>query len=215
MGVMSKRQRAESPEPPSATATAAAPAPTPLCVLANWCDDQLREIADACSGDEQTEASLWAPTTGIAEYVDNAFDEFLEELEQQQSITVSELNKGGVAKAWRECGTDATRVLLLRCILDTDSDVMSRFCVQHASRDASRELAQENEEAFDKWNFDLAWQLAEVISSLGAEVSSEEDNDDEPVDDSDSDEGSDEEESDEGSVSIGSDDHECKSEENE
>ena len=88
--------------------------------LANWCDDQLRYVAEALPDVAPTEALLWETTARIGQYVDNAFDEFIEELNDKQSITVSELNKGEVAKAWRECGTDASRVLQLKCLLDTD-----------------------------------------------------------------------------------------------
>ena len=191
---MLKRQRSDSPKPPSATAPATA-------ALANWCDDQLKEAAESYNADDDTEVSLWAPaaTTAVSAFMDNAFAEFLEGLEREQCIRVGEVNRDYVANAWRECGMDATLVLRLKCQLDTDGRVMSRFCVKKAARNASRELAQQNEELFDKWNFDLAWELAETILSIGGDASSEEeDDDDEPVEESDSDEGSEEDESEEG-----------------
>lgn len=158
-------------------------------MLAGWCDDQLKEAAETFKGAERTEVALLAPAIQITEHVDGLFDEFIEALHLERAIVVSEVHKGQVAKAWRECAADAARILALRCLWDTDSDVMARFSMQQPAVDAARGLAMDGEESFDKWNFDLAWHLAETILSVAMDAPSSSDDDgDEPVEESESEE---------------------------
>ena len=204
MAEMSKRPRTEEAAPPSALAVGPAPGEARVTgALAGWCNDRLVEVAESYIGDEDQDGCMNSKPHVFAQYMDDQFEDFLEALQSEQGLAVSETAKGAVAKAWRECATDVARILLFRCAMDPGSQFMGNFCGEAEAQSARQALSVDTDETFERWYFDLGWRIAEVILSISDDASSSGDDDNEPVNESDSDEES-EDDSKDGSVTCDS-----------
>lgn len=189
---MSKRQcTGDAPTAPASKPDAEAE-PTSLTYLADWCDDKLRETGEAYLADsEVTTSCTTTPNSAYAEWVDERFEDFWDEMHQQQRIGLKEINKGHVAKLWREAATDAARVYEYRDATAVASRFRHYFFSQSLASEACGALERSAEEPLEEWVYGLGYTLAEGILNLGAEeLSSDEDAaSDEPVDESDSGDG--------------------------
>ena len=177
-----KRQRTEAPSPTSEQAARDA-----ISDLASWCDDTLKEVAEKFTHDPDVTASVTSPLHEFAEFMDGEFDEFLETLATYHNLSIGESNKGVVAKTWRECATDCTRMFLLRDQLEYGSSIMTQFVHSERAENARADISSLTDETFDRFNFDMGWKLAEMILGVAIEPDwSGSDDDNEPVEESDS-----------------------------
>lgn len=182
---MLKRQKTESVAVPSSLA---AGDDELLSGLADWFDDKLKEIAKGAPASDERK--------GLVEYLDAEFHDMVNALREEQRISVDEVNKAAVARAWRKSGEDACRAHDLQATL-APSNGESHFnfnSTTHAST-ALHNILSESEDSFEYWRFNLAWDLAMcVMKEGGQDIGSESSDDDEPVEESDSEDGEEEEE---------------------
>lgn len=173
--------------------------------LAAWCDKELREAA-AIHIDNIPSATC--ENSEMNSFGDDSFEEFLESMRQDQSVTVSEHRKGAVAEAWRRAVADATRLQTLVSMF-TETQYSNRFNNVVPARGALKAIAEASTEAVDEWYFNLGYDLAkEVLAAGGKRSDSDEESDSEPASDDDSEDEGEESESESGSVSeSGSESH--------
>ena len=165
-----------------------------LSVLANWCDEKLRAVATeldaALAGPDAATPFPNRPAGDLHQLLDDSFGDFLEELGAEQRLGVAELKKGEIAQAWRCAGADAWRAMKLQSVFAFPDTFANEF---HSSGHATKCLEEMNNvtaDAFDLFLFNIAWDLACKLLAVGVEEISSGDNDsDEPVEESDSDSG--------------------------
>lgn len=182
-----------------------------LAHLASYCDDKLHEFCEDYINAEGTDTNCErSPLADYAGAANAAFEEFVNDLCNDQTMGVDESKKEGLASAWRECAVDAARVAQFRALLLDDSHFSSMFTHREHANWACQSIEKESEEMFDEWRFNLGWTLAQRVLDIATYAESEEEHEsDEPVEESDSENSSDEEEEEEESdASSSSEDEE-------
>lgn len=165
-----------------------------LAHLASYCDDKLHEFCVGYINAEETDTNCErSPLADYAGAANAAFEEFIDDLCNEQNMGVDESKKGGLASAWRECAVDAARVAQYRALLTDGSHFISKFTHQKHANWACQSIEKENEEMFDEWRFNLGWTLAERVLDIATYAESDEEHEsDEPVEESDSEHSSEE-----------------------
>lgn len=200
---MSKRARGGE-EAPGQSSTAAAPASadispkdTPeMSALAGWCDDQLREIGEMYTHEEDVNVSPLADVTAVREWADNQFSWFVDALASERSMELSEARRGILAEAWRKTAADTVRVYCMRNSFMSGSHFIHGFHYNAPTVGMCREIENASSDIYEEWVFTLGWKLAHAITDACAEVE-ESEAEDEPVEESSEDEGEDEDSSEE------------------
>ena len=202
---MSKRPRTDNTPPASASADAPdtnLSGDELLAELAAWCDKELRDVSDMHVDKVQ---SIDCENSELDSFGDESFNEFLEDMKQDQRVTVEEHKKGEVATAWRHALADATR--LNAFVRNWEGGMFGRvFHNWSPAMNAVKAIWEASTDAVDEWYFDLGYELASRILSAGAKQSdSDDESDEEPVEEDDSGEEDDEEEESDESGSDASD----------
>ncbi len=127
--------------------------------------------------------NMAASASAFHGFFDEELEEFLEAMRVHSGLVVDESSKGDIAKLWRECATDATRVLMLREQMSAHGTFAHKFACEALAKDTMRNISDDAEEKFDEWNYNLGWHLAEKIMGVATWVQSdaEEEDEDEPV----------------------------------
>lgn len=166
--------------------------PQAMSALAGWCDDQLREIGEMYTHEEDVDDSPLVRVGAVRTWCDEQFDPFVEALESQQSMQLSEARRGALAEAWRKTAADAIRVYCMRNSFMTGSRFIHDFHFNAPAVERCREIEAANTDVYEEWIFTLGWNLARAILEQCTEAD-ESEPEDEPVEESSEDEGEDEE----------------------
>ena len=190
---MSKRHRPDEGAPVLSTRPAQAEGDAEedahaLTALAGWCDDQLRDVSHLYMRERDGGAASMTCSATMHAWADDQFGGFIDALESERSVQLSEGHRGALAAAWRRGALDAARVHCMRQSFLPDSPFLKDFHFQLVAADAARDIESAAGDLFDEWIFTLGWKLARAITDMCVEVD-ESEAEDEPVEESSEEEG--------------------------
>lgn len=159
-----------------------------LTALAGWCDDQLRDVGHLYMRERDGDAAFMTCKPTMHAWADDQFDCFVDALESERCVKLTEGRRGALAAAWRKGALDAARVHYMRHSFLPDSPFLKDFHFQLVAADAARDIESASGDLFDEWIFTLGWKLARAITDMCVEVD-ESEPEDEPVEESSEEEG--------------------------
>lgn len=166
-----------------------------MSALAGWCDDQLREVGELFPQDKESSGNLQLPdVASVREWVDCQFASFVDALESERSMILSEEHRGLLAEGWRKTATDTVRVYCMRNARHVCSPCIDGFHFNSVAAESCHELDNKASELYEEWIFTLGWKLAHSVTHACTE-NDESEASDEPVEESEEDEGEEEESS--------------------
>ena len=172
---MSKRHRPDEGAPVLSTRPAQAEGDAEedahaLTALAGWCDDQLRDVSHLYMRERDGGAASMTCSATMHAWADDQFGGFIDALESERSVQLSEGHRGALAAAWRRGALDAARVHCMRHSFLPDSPFLKDFHFQLVAADAARDIESAAGDLFDEWIFTLGWKLARAITDMCVEV---------------------------------------------
>lgn len=182
-----------------------------LTALAGWADDQLKEVGELYTHEEDTDTSPLADAASVRLWADQQFDAFVDALASEQSMEVCEEHRGKLAEAWRKSAADVARVYCMRSAFTAGSQFLHGFQFKDPAAEMCREIDNASSDIYEEWTFALGWKLARCIMNACTEDDKSE-VEDEPVEES-SEEEDGEEDGEEGEEESSSDSGESSSSE--